>query len=190
MLPPARTSASWRRLKAAIFSRPLTASYWLACWASQSLVVGRVWVGAFQTGVLWRAVARATRARPRAVDWASSTLAVRVFAASVAACWLGRFTRGTSEPRRGLRANAGSRVLFQLATPPWTRPHRESEPSMRSGWRSAIAVVTSPPYDRPQARMRAAWPKRVVKVFRVASWSGTASVTAQPVVAYEEPTRA
>ena len=110
-------------------------------------------------------------------------MAVRVFAAAVAASWLGRSTRGTSEPRSVLRANTGSRVLFQLATPPWTRPHMESEPSISSGWRSAIAVVTRPPYDRPQAMVREAWPKRVVKAFRVASWSGTASVTAQPVVA-------
>lgn len=126
------------------------------------------------------------------VCWAASTFVVRLFAAATASAWSANPASlmpesGASSVRS---ANTGSRVLFQLATPPCTSPHIDSDPSKRSACRSASMVVTKPPYEVPQASVRRADPNFSVNRSSVASWSGTASVIAQPFVAYEEPIRA
>lgn len=117
--------------------------------------------------------------------WAAVVFEPSVFAAATAAAWSANPVSGIFSPgaSRVFRANTGSRVLFQLATPPCTSPHIDSDPSKRSACRSARVVVTSPPYDVPQASVRRAVPNFSVNRSRVASWSGTASVTAQPLVA-------
>ncbi len=188
-LPPARLSASCRQLNAGSWRRPRTAAYWLDCWVAQSVGPGRVWEASLYPGMLCRAAARAIRARPSEVRWAASTFDVSDFAAATASVWSAK--EASRMPESGARsvrsANTGSRVLFQLATPPCTSPHIDSEPSNRPACRSASIVVTKPPYEVPQARVRPAAPNFSVNRSSVASWSGTASAIAQPFVAYEEP---
>ena len=62
-----------------------------------------------------------------------------------------RRSPGVSSVRR---AKSGSRVLFQLATPPCSRPHMASVPANRWPWRSASPVVIMPPSEVPQAMVR------------------------------------
>ncbi len=139
--------------------------------------------------MLCSAAASAILARPAGVCWAAEVTAASAPAADWAVAWSANPVSWIPESgaRRVRRAKTGSSVLFQFATPPCTRPQVDSEPSKRSACRSARAVVTSPPYDWPQAIVRRASPNRAVNRSSVASWSGTASVTAHPVVAYDDP---
>jgi hypothetical protein len=47
-----------------------------------------------------------------------------------------------------------------------------------------------PPSESPQAIVRRGWPTVAWNAFSTAAWSARASLTAQPVDAYDDPARA
>src|SRR6266540_4805871 len=100
-------------------------------------------------------------------------------------------TMGRSAP------GASSVLTTNMASRPWfqepigsSTPHSGTAPSNCRGAASSRLPVTRPPSDAPQAMLRRGWPTWVTNCCTVASWSGTAESSAQPVLAYPEPANA
>jgi hypothetical protein len=69
-------------------------------------------------------------------------------------------------------------------------PQKGSAPSKRRGCRWTRPAVIMPPIDSPQAMVRRGRPKRSSKRSSRSIWSRSASSTAQPLDAYEDPASA
>ncbi|HET6812707.1 MAG TPA: hypothetical protein VFJ69_01670 [Actinomycetota bacterium] len=136
-----------------------------------------------------RAATRARRARPAPVAWATARVFLarsRLAAGSV--MWTS--CKAESGANRTLNAKTESRAWFQIATAPPTTPQPGRAPSSRPGMRWTSPAVTMPPSESPQAMVWRGRPTLASNSSSTAVWSARASLTAQPVDAYDDPARA
>src|SRR5690242_13687871 len=164
----------------------LSHRYWLASCFTNCLRPGSFDSGVNHPGKSPIAPARASRAWPFLVFWALAAAVsapVRLPAGSV------MWTRVTDGSISFWNANAASRAVFQVATPPDSTPHMGSAALNLAGNRWMRPAVMMPPSEWPHATVRDGLPYLAANAFSVLIWSGSACWIAHPVVAYEDPAR-